>query len=56
MATATKDEHQIEIIEKGEVRHITPIKVKEPSTQYAVVDLTDKEGLPDVPAEAFNQP
>ena len=55
MATTTEDEHQIEIVEKGEVRCITPIKGKgEPSTQYAVVDLTDKEGLPDVPSKAFN--
>ena len=55
MATATEDQHQIEIADEGGVRRITPIKVKEePSTQYAVIDLTDKEGLPDVPAEAFN--
>ena len=34
-----------------------PHKIKEePSTQYAVVDLIDKDGLPDVPAEAFNWP
>lgn len=39
------------------MRYITPIKVEEElSTQYAVIDLTDKEGIPDIPSEAFNQP
>ena len=54
MTTATEDKHQIEIIEKYEVRCITTIKIKELSTQYAVVDLTDKEDIPDIPAEVFN--
>ena len=57
MATASEDKHQIEISEENGVRCIIPIKVKEePFTQYTVIDLTDKEGLPDMPAEAFNQP
>ena len=55
MATTNEDKHQIELGEDNGVRCIIPIKVQEePSTQYAVIDLTDKEGLPDVPAEAFN--
>ena len=36
---------------------VTPIKVKEePPIQYAIIDLTDKKGLPDIPIEAFNWP
>ena len=55
MAIATEDKHQIKTVEEDGIRCITPIKVKEePSTQYVVIDLTDKEGLPYVPAEAFN--
>ena len=57
MATAIEDKHQIKVVEEGGIRCITPIKVKEePSTQYAVIDLTDKKGLPDIPAEIFNCP
>ena len=57
MATATEDKHQTEIVEEDGIRRNTPITFKEePSTQYAVIDLTDKEGLPDIPAEAFNWP
>ena len=57
MATAIEDKHQIKTVEEARVRHITPIKVKEePSTQYAVIDLTDKEDLPDVPTKIFNHP
>ena len=49
MATAIEDKHQIKVIEEGGIRCITPIKVKEePSTQYTVIDLTDKKGLPDI--------
>ena len=41
MVTAIEDKHQIEIIEEGGIKHITPIKIKEePSTQYAIIDLT----------------
>ena len=57
MATVIEDKHQVEIIEEGGIKHITPIKIKEePSTQYAIIDLTDKEGLLDIPTETFNQP
>ena len=57
MATVYEDKHQIEIVEEDGVRCITPIKVKEePSTLFAMIDLTDRESLPDVPAEAFNWP
>ena len=53
LKTSTKSK----IIEEGGIRHITPIKIKEePSTQYAIIDLTDNEGLLDVPTETFNQP
>ena len=55
MATAIEDKHQIKIVEEGGIRCITPIKVKEePTTQYAIIDLTDKKGLPDIPTEIFN--
>ena len=57
MATATEDHHQVEIIEESGVRYITPIKFKEElSKQYAVIGLTDTEGLSNIPAEAFNRP
>ena len=55
MATTIEDKHQIKIIEEGGIKHITLIKIKEePSTQCAIIDLTDKEGLLDVPIETFN--
>ena len=55
MATAMEDRHQIEIDEEGGIRHITPIEVKEEQTvQYAIIGLTDKKGLPDIPTETFN--
>ena len=48
IATAIEDKHQVKIIEKGGIKHITPIKIKEePSTNNAIIDLTDKEGLLD---------
>ena len=57
MVTVTKDNHQIKIKEEYGIKGIFPIKLKEePSTQYAVINLTDKEGLPEVPVENFNRP
>ena len=57
MVTASEDKHQIKIKEENGIKCMIPIRVKEKlSTQYAVIDLMDKEGLPDIPAENFNQP
>ena len=50
MATAIEDKHQIKTVEEVGVRCITPIKVKEEQcNQYAVINLTNKKGLPDIP-------